>query len=163
MQRYMWTFSVGHIIILTYTNIGITLTGVQSGVPILIGGSVTITCTTDSPADSIMLLQDDQPLHETNNQTALTYNISVVFDSIYKNTFKCEAKLTARTDPADTAFDMIIISIQGKSIIVFWILYDTTPQFPNNLSPLASDYPALQLLKLESRTVEYVLCLSCLD
>ncbi len=69
MQRYMCTFIVVHIIILTYTNTGITITGIQSGVPILIGGSVTINCTTDSPADSIMLLQDDQPLHEAHQSS----------------------------------------------------------------------------------------------
>ncbi len=98
---------------------GVHITGIQSDVPILIGGSVTITCTTDSPADSIMLLQDDQPRHETNNQTTLTYNISLVSDSIHRNAFKCEANLTGRTNSSDIAFDIVTISIEGKSIIAY--------------------------------------------
>ncbi|XP_064386053.1 sushi, von Willebrand factor type A, EGF and pentraxin domain-containing protein 1-like [Halichondria panicea] len=90
---------------------GITIGGIQSGVSIYIGDSVTITCTTDSPADSVMLLQDDQPLHETNSQTTLMHNISVT-DSINGNIFKCEANLTGRTYSSDTTFDMVTISIK---------------------------------------------------
>ncbi len=107
-----WKCNVRTTLIIT----GITITGVQSGMPILIGGSVTINCTTDSPADSIMLLQDDQPLHGTqqSSTTILMYTIPLVTDSINGNTFKCEAKLTERTFSSDTAFDMVTISIQGK-------------------------------------------------
>ncbi len=102
--------------ICTNYNTGITLTGIQSDVPILIGGSVTITCTTDSPADSIMLLQDDQPLLGTVMQsTILTYTISLVTDNIHRNTFKCEALLTGRTDRSDTAFQSVTVSARGKS------------------------------------------------
>ncbi len=96
-------------------NTGVRITGIQSGVPIAIGRSVIITCTTDSLADSIMLLQDGQSLHETHQSTStLTYTISLVNDSIHGNTFKCEAKLTGRTYSSDTAFFMVTISIQGK-------------------------------------------------
>ncbi len=103
---------------------GITLTGIQAGVSILIGGSVTITCTTGFPADSIMLLQDNQPLHETNSQTTLIHSLIhtiSVTDSIDGNIFKCEANLTGRTYSLDTASDMVIVSIKSKSIIVLWI------------------------------------------
>ena len=62
-----------------------------------------------------MLLRDDQPLHGTNNnQTALTYNISLVTDSIHGNIFKCKAMLTERTYFSDIAFDMVTISVKGK-------------------------------------------------
>ena len=99
----------------TLTHTGIFISVIQSDAPILIGGSVTITCTTDSPADSIMLFQDNEPLHDTiNNQTALTYNISLVTDSIHGNIFKCEAKLTERTYFSDIAFGMVTISVEGK-------------------------------------------------
>ncbi len=123
---------------------GVTITGIQSGVSIFIGGSVTITCTTDSPADSIMLLQDNQPLHGTHQSstTILMYTIPLVTDSINGNIFKCEAKLTGRTYSSNTASDMVTIFIKSKSIIVLWILLNTTPQFPNNLSMLASEHPA---------------------
>ena len=67
-----------------------------------------------------MLLQDDQPLHETNSQTTLMHNISVT-DSINGNIFKCEANLTGRTYSSDTTFDMVTISIKSKSKIVLWI------------------------------------------
>ena len=99
-----------------YSNTGVHIGGIQSGVPILIGGSVTISCTTDSPADSIMLLQDDQPLHEAqqSSTTTLMYTSSFVSDSIHRNTFKCEALLTERTYSSDTAFDMVTISIECK-------------------------------------------------
>ncbi len=99
----------------TLTRTGIFISVIQSGVPILIGDSVTITCTTDSPADSIMLFQDNEPLYDTNNnQTALTYNISLVTDSIHGNIFKCEANLTGRTYSSDTASDMVTIFVEGK-------------------------------------------------
>ena len=98
----------------TTLNSGVTITGIQSGGPILIGGSVTITCTTDSPADSIMLLQDDQPLYGTHHSTILLYTISLVSDNIHGNTFKCEALLTGRTSSSDTAFDTVTIFIAGK-------------------------------------------------
>ncbi len=123
-EVYMCAFIVDHMRCIyyyymyniIYTNTGVTISGIQSGLSILIGSSVTITCTTDSPADSIMLLQDDQPLNETQQSpTILTYTISLVTDSIHQNTFKCEAKLAERTNFSDTAFDMVIISIQGKS------------------------------------------------
>ncbi len=109
----------------TLTRTGITISGIQSGAPILIGGSVTITCTTDSPADSIMLLQDDEPLHDSSSviNHHLTYTISLVTDSIHRNTFKCEALLTGRIDPSDTAFDMVTISIEGKSINAYGYYY----------------------------------------
>ncbi len=103
-----------------YSNTGIHIGGIQSGEPISFGVSVTITCTTDSPADSIMLLQDDQPLHGTNSQTTLMYTISVT-DSIDGNIFKCEANLTGRTYSSNIAFDMVTISIKSKSIILLWI------------------------------------------
>ena len=111
---------------------------------IYIGDSVTITCTTDSPADSVMLLQDDQPLHETNSQTTLMHNISVT-DSIDGNIFKCEANLTGRTYFSDATFDMVTISIKSKSKIVLWIYFNNVSQFPNNLSMLASEHPAHQI------------------
>ena len=117
MRRYMCTC----YIILAHnmhalTPTGITITGIQSGVPILIGDSVTITCTTDYPADSIMLLQEDQPLHaaQQSSTTILMYTIPLVSDNIHRNTFKCEALLAERTDPSDTAFDMVTISIECK-------------------------------------------------
>ena len=93
--------------------IGIHITGIQSGEPILIGGSVTITCTTDSPADSIMLLQDDQPKAQQLSTTTLMYTIYFVTDSIHGNIFKCEALLTGRTDTSDTAFESLTLSIKG--------------------------------------------------
>ncbi len=85
--------------------------GIQSGVPILIGSSVTITCTTDSPADSIMLLRDDQPIHGTHQSTNLTYAISLVNDSIHRNTFKCVANFLGSFD---TAFDSATATIKSK-------------------------------------------------
>ena len=99
--------------ILTYTNTGITIAGIQSGVPILIGDSVTITCTTDSSADSITLLQDGQVLHGTVMQstTTLTYTISFVSDSIHGNTFKCEANFVGTSD---TAFVNATATIKSK-------------------------------------------------
>ncbi len=70
-----------------------------------------------------MLLQDDQPLHEAQQSptTVLMYNIPLVTDTIHQNTFKCEAKLTGRTDPSDTAFNMVTVYIESKSMIVLWI------------------------------------------
>ncbi len=106
---------LGMVTCIPYTNCtGITIGGIQSGFPILIGDSVTITCTTDSPADSIMLLQDDQPLYGTHQSTILLYTIPLVSDSIHGNTFKCEALLTGRTSSSDTAFDTVTILIAGK-------------------------------------------------
>ncbi len=123
-----------------YTNTGITI----AGVPILIGGSVTITCTTDSPADSIILLQDDQLLLGTVMQpTILTYTIPLVNDSIHGNTFRCEGLLIGRTNSSNIAFDMVTVSLEGKSIIVYLFLFNTTPQLPNNLSMLVLAHLAL--------------------
>ncbi len=99
-----------------YSNTGINI---SADMPILIGASVIINCTTDSPADSITLLQNGRLLHGIHqSSTILTYNISLVTDNIYGNTFKCEAKLTGRTNSSDTVFDMVIISLEGKSILI---------------------------------------------
>ncbi len=92
-----------------HTNTGVNISGIQSGVSILIGSSVTITCTTDSPADSIMLLRDDQPFHETQQSTNLTYAISLVNDSIHGNTFKCVANFLG-----SLAFDNATATIESK-------------------------------------------------
>ena len=111
----------GHVTCIPYINTGVNI---GADMPILIGGSVTITCTTDSPADSIMLFQDDQPLHGTVMQstTILTYTISLVSDSIHGNTFKCEALLA---NISDTAFDIVIISLDGKTILIAYGFYLT--------------------------------------
>ncbi|XP_064386521.1 uncharacterized protein LOC135335055 isoform X2 [Halichondria panicea] len=109
---------------------GVTISGI-TGVPILIGGSVIITCTTDSPADSIMLLQDNQPLHETQqSSTILTYNISLVSDSIYGNTFKCEANLTGRTNSSDIAFNIVTISIEVPQQPIIASIRKSVPSIP---------------------------------
>ena len=93
-------------------NTGITLTGIQSGVPILIGGSVTINCTTIFSADSIILLQDNHPLYGTRqSSTILTHNIPLVNDSIHRNTFKCVANFS---ETPDTAFDNVTTIIGSK-------------------------------------------------
>ncbi len=68
-----------------------------------------------------MLLRDGQAFHETHQSTILMYTISFVNDSIHQNTFKCEAKLTGRTNSFDTASDSVTISVEGKSIIVLRI------------------------------------------
>ena len=94
-----------------YYNTGVHITGIQSGVPILIGGSVTITCTTDSPADSIILLQDDQHLHETRQSTNLIYTIPLVTDSMHGNIFKCEAYFLGTSD---SAFENVITTVKSK-------------------------------------------------
>ncbi len=137
-----------------YTNTGITISGIQSGVPILIGGSITITCTTDSPADSIMLFRDDQPLHEIHQSIQTLMHTILVTDNIHQNTFKCEANFTGSSD---TAIDQVTATIDSKFLLLTLSLvnckFNTTSQFPNNLLPLALAYLALPSLKLDSRTL----------
>ncbi len=133
-----------------YTNTGITISGIQSGVPILIGGSITITCTTESPADSIMLLRDDQPLHGIHQSIQTLMHTILVTDNIHQNTFKCEANFTGSSD---TAVDQVTATIDSKFLLLtLSCKFNTTSQFPNNLLPLALAYLALPSLKLDSRT-----------
>ncbi len=153
MQRYKCTSLLGtlHVHHSLY-NTGVTIGGIQSGVPILIGGSVTITCTTDFPADSIMLLRDDQPLHEIHQSTKTLMHTILVTDNIHQNTFKCEANFAG-----SSAFDQVTATIDSKFLLLTLSLvnckFNTTSQFPNNLLPLASAHLALPLLKLDRCTL----------
>ncbi|XP_064386526.1 sushi, von Willebrand factor type A, EGF and pentraxin domain-containing protein 1-like isoform X2 [Halichondria panicea] len=126
---------------------GIHITGIQSGEPILIGGSVTITCTTDSPADSIMLLQDDQPKAQQLSTTTLMYTIYFVTDSIHGNIFKCEALLTGRTDTSDTAFESLTLSIKVPQQPITINIRTSSPSLiigePYNVTCTVSKLPGL--------------------
>ncbi len=79
-----------------------------------VGESATIICTTESPADSIMLLQNDRVVNKiTQDGMELMHIISLLKDNIHGNTFKCVANLTERTDTSDTAFNSSTISVTG--------------------------------------------------
>ncbi len=71
-----------------------------------------------------MLLQDDQPLHDTRQSTNLTYAIPLVNDSIHGNIFKCVANFLTTSD---TAFVNATASIESK----FYTL-DTHKKFTFN-------------------------------
>ena len=77
------------------------------------GDSATITCITDSLADSIVLLQNDIVVSHQVNHSVLTHNISLVNDTNHGDTFKCVANLTGRTHSSDTAFNNITVSVTG--------------------------------------------------
>ncbi len=94
-----------------YIRIGVTISGVQS--MLTVGESATINCTTDSPADSIMLLQNNRIVKVTQDGMELMHTISLLKDSIHGNIFKCVAHLTGRTNNSDTAFDNETVSLIG--------------------------------------------------
>ena len=82
------------------------------------GDSATITCITDSLADSVVLLQNDNVVSLQVNQSVLTHNISLVNDTNHGDTFKCVANLTGRESDSDTAFDNKTITVKGTHKIL---------------------------------------------
>ncbi len=81
-----------------------------------VGDSATITCITDSPADSIVLLQNNNVVSRQSNKEELvnlTHIISLVNDTNHGDTFKCVANLTGRESDSDTAFDNKTVSVKG--------------------------------------------------